>query len=823
MRADNGLAFTMTSLIPHQSHQSASRRELRLRLTQQQAVAHLGQVALTDVSSQELFDEATRAVASGLHTGFAGLLELVRDSGVFVVRSVVGWPSKWVGTEEVPGGGLSHSGYTVRAGESVIMQNAATESRFVVSPQSFGLGITSGISTVIGSNGSTFGVLSAHTQEQRDFSEHDVAFLEAVANVVSSALRRRAAEDQAEKALQILEAVVEGTTDEVFVKDLEGRFLTLNEPAARALGLPREELIGRSIHDVLPPIEAAVMLENDWIVLEHGTVETFEEEIPFASGTRHFLSTKGPYRARDGTVLGTFGIAHDITSRIRQEQELREARDYADRLIETSNAIVLVLDLDANILTFNHAAEEITGYSREEVLGRNWSMFLPRDRYPEPWKEYARLIRVGAPKQYENPIVTKSGEERMIIWRNDTLRDADEKIIGTVSFGIDVTETVAAKEHAQELEAQLHQAEKLEAIGQLAGGIAHDFNNLLLGIRGYGELALRRLERGEAGVDADLHELLDASDRAAKLTGQLLAVARRQVLQPEVIDLREVVFDMDKLLRHLIGERIELVAVCCDEAVHVEADRSRLEQIVANLAVNARDAMPDGGRLVIEVAAAPPEAPSDAKLTVTDTGSGMSEEVAARVFEPFFSTKGADGSGLGLATVHGIVTQSGGRIMVDSTLGHGSTFSVYLPLTDAVPVKAVPSARESGNGGGGESVLVAEDDPMVRSVVASTLADRGYSVASASDGATALELAAEMETLDLLVTDLVMPGLTGKETATRVRELFPDVRVLYMSGYTDDPSIHAGTFDQGTAFIQKPFPAGALSQSIRDLLEGDVA
>jgi two-component system cell cycle sensor histidine kinase/response regulator CckA len=375
---------------------------------------------------------------------------------------------------------------------------------------------------------------------------------------------------------------------------------------------------------------------------------------------------------------------------------------------------------------------------------------------------------------------------------------------------------VAQDEQRQSLEEQLRQSQKLEAIGRLAGGIAHDFNNLLLALRGYGELALRRLERGDSGVGDDIAEMLDATDRAAALTNQLLAFGRRQLLNPEVIDLCEVVEDMDKLLRRLIGEQVELVSVHGDEPVLVEVDRSQLEQVIANLAVNGRDAMPEGGRLEIEVGT---DGADQAVLSVADNGCGMEEDTVERLFEPYFTTKGDNGTGLGLATVHGIVSQSGGRIAVESAPGKGSTFQVFLPLADGVPAPAAAVVPEVEARGGSESILLIEDDPMVRSIVTAMLDHLGYNVVAVDGSELAIAtFSGTSEPFDLVLSDLVMPGLNGRQTFERLRALGCTAKVLYMSGYADD-ALLGSEDDAPIALIQKPFDGEALARKVRDALD----
>ena len=385
-----------------------------------------------------------------------------------------------------------------------------------------------------------------------------------------------------------------------------------------------------------------------------------------------------------------------------------------------------------------------------------------------------------------------SGEIRKVISRGTVFRSADGTPTRIVGVTLDETDRRTAEGERAQLENRLRQAEKLEALGQLAGGVAHDFNNLLVAIRGYGELALGKLERGEDGVPEYVEAVLAAADRAAGLTRQLLAFGRRQVLNPEVLDLNEIVRETDNLLKQLLSDNVQLVTTLSEEPVLVKADRGMLEQVITNLAVNARDAMPAGGVLRIQVATGDledsngDEPPRHAVLSVADEGSGIDAAVASHIFEPFFTTKGEEGTGLGLPTVHGIVAQSGGQVVLDTALGRGSTFTVYLPLSaDEV---TLPRVQRAGTADGGtELILLVEDDPAVRSIVSKMLASHGYEIAGAADGEEAIvRFEARERPIQLVVSDMVMLGLDGRQTIDRIRELEPATKVLYMSGYTDD-------------------------------------
>ncbi|MBA2457557.1 MAG: response regulator, partial [Gemmatimonadales bacterium] len=381
------------------------------------------------------------------------------------------------------------------------------------------------------------------------------------------------------------------------------------------------------------------------------------------------------------------------------------------------------------------------------------------------------------------------------------------------------------------LEEQLRQAQKMEAVGQLAGGIAHDFNNLLTAITGYAELVLMTL-----GADdprrPDVQEICHATDRAATLTRQLLAFSRRQVLQPRLIDLHRLAKDVERLLHRLIGENIEVVTLTDAGLGLVKADPSQMEQVLVNLAVNARDAMPGGGRLTIETrnvvlgteyatGHSMVEPGPYVLLAVTDDGTGMDQPTLARVFEPFFTTKGPGrGTGLGLSMVYGIVKQSGGYVWVYSELGRGTTFKIYLPRASGQAV--APEAELSVTAPGGhETILLVEDEPAVRALAQRVLAARGYSLLVAADGPAALEVAGRHHGgIDLLLTDVVMPGISGRELAQRLLALRPATRVLYITGYTEDTVVRHGLVQAGLAYLEKPFRADLLLTKVRQVLNG---
>jgi len=403
---------------------------------------------------------------------------------------------------------------------------------------------------------------------------------------------------------------------------------------------------------------------------------------------------------------------------------------------------------------------------------------------------------------------------------------------GLAIWSRDVTKRKEVEEALRHSEEQLRQAQKMEAIGRLAGGIAHDFNNLLTAIKGHAELLLAEIDESSS-KRADIEEIWKASERAAVLTRQLLAFSRQQVSQPRVLNLNDVVNEIGSMLGRLIGEDVELVLLPDPDLGYVMADPGQMEQVLMNLAVNARDAMPRGGRLTIETSNVeladdfPHRFAYDVRpgpyvmISVTDTGVGMDKEVQKRIFEPFFTTKEkGKGTGLGLSTVYGIVQQSGGYIWVDSRLGQGTTFKIYLPRVQAGPVEVEPVTVSPTSATGSETILVVEDEPAVRALICKTLRKNGYTVLEAVNGRDALRAASEHRgPLDLVLTDVVMPEMGGKELAERLSVSRPDTMIVFMSGYAESEIVHNGVLKPGTILLEKPFTPDSLARKVREVLD----
>ena len=524
-------------------------------------------------------------------------------------------------------------------------------------------------------------------------------------------------------------------------------------------------------------------------------------------------------------VRSALEMRHSRAERVAAEAALRANEQRFRALVEHSWDAIALFGPDGAILYGSPATTRILGYDLEEFVGRNAvDLVHPDDRDAVVGRLTETMTHPGARVEVVARVRHKDGSWRYLEGVFTNLLD-DPSVNAIVNNYRDATER-------RSLEQQVIQAQKMEAVGRLAGGVAHDFNNILTAIGGHTDLLLADLAPDDPRR-LDVDEIHRAADRAAALTQQLLAFSRRQVLQPKVLDLNALVQNVENLLRRLIGEDVILAAVLAPDAGRVRADPGQIEQVIVNLAVNARDAMPGGGRLTIETrnveldadyaAEHPAVVPGPyVSIAVSDTGTGMTTEVQAHMFEPFFTTKEVGkGTGLGLATVYGIVKQSGGSIWVYSELGHGTTFKVYLPRVDDpadLLTKAVPTDAASLRGT--ETILLVEDEPAVRAVARQVLTRQGYTVLEAPDGQAALAMVdATGPSIDLVLTDLVMPGMGGRNLADNLVRRFPDLRVLYMSGYTDDAIVRHGMLESGHAYLQKPFRPEALVHKIWEVLK----
>jgi PAS domain S-box-containing protein len=615
-------------------------------------------------------------------------------------------------------------------------------------------------------------------------------------------------------------SLVETTSDWIWEVDANGIYTYVSPHVRDLLGYRPEEMLGRKPLDFMPAEEARrVQTVFGPITMAHKPFRVLEKTHRHRNGSLIVLETSGvPVFDAVGRFGGYRGVDRDITERRKREQELVRL---AAAVEQTADSI-LITDVDGNIQYVNPAFERITGYSEAEALGRNARLLRSDKNSSQVYEDLWRTIKRGDIWVGQLTNRRKDGtyfDQHVTI---SPVRDDSGKVVNYVAVKQDRTAQL-------QVERQLQQSQRLEAIGQLAGGVAHDFNNLLTAILGYSELSLRRLKPDDR-IAHHVNEIRKAAERAAALTRQLLAFSRKQILEPRILNLNSVVSDLNQMLRRLIGEDIDLVTRFDEDLKSVKADPTKMEQVIMNLIINARDAMPRGGKLIIETHNATMSpgynvhrqalaAGEYVVLAVTDTGVGMNAETQTHIFEPFFTTKECgNGTGLGLSMVYGIVKQSEGYIRVRSELGEGTTFEVYLPSVEAV---ADPQSRplhepiETGS----ETLLLVEDDSSVRRVTARLLKSAGYIVIEAESGKEALYAISKYPKIDLVISDVVMPEMGGRELAEKLRHLIPGTRMLFMSGYEDDAVLRAEVAEKEIGFLEKPFTPQTLTRKVRDMIE----
>jgi len=640
----------------------------------------------------------------------------------------------------------------------------------------------------------------------------------AVERELEQAAERRARR-QAERQYQLL---FENNPEPMWVFDEETlAFLEVNNAACRHYGYSREEFLGMTIREIRPPEDLARLME----------ALAREPRGPNDSGV-------WKHRRKDGTIIDVEVVSHplpflgrpaqlvlalDVTARRQAERRIQERTTYLNALVENSPLAIVALNPAHRVQLVNPAFVRLFGYEPAELLGRDVDEFIAP---PDP------DLRAEAAGFAEGLLRGESIQKTTVRRRKDG-RTVDVKVYGVPLLNdgrlIGVYGIYEDVSEQRKLEEQLRLAQKMEAIGQLAGGVAHDFNNLLTSILGYSELVAARLQSDPAALE-EVEEIKRAGESAAGLTRQLLAFSRRQVLEPKVLELNAIVGSVEKMLRRLIGENIDLVTTLDPSLARVRADAGQIEQVIMNLAINSRDAMPQGGRLTIETANVELDeeyARRDATfrpgryvmLAVSDTGIGMDAETQSRIFEPFFTTKEmGKGTGLGLSTVYGIVKQTEGWIWVYSEPGRGTTFKIYLPQVEAA-ADSLDRPVEGASVGGSETVLLVEDAEPLRKLTRIVLERLGYAVLEASNAQDALAMAeAHAGPIHLVLTDVVMPDMGGAALASRLKGLRPAARVLYMSGYTDDAVVRHRVLEPGTRFLQKPFTPTSLARRVREAL-----
>lgn len=629
---------------------------------------------------------------------------------------------------------------------------------------------------------------------------------------------------RAERRIAQLAAIVESSKDAIYMVDTNKIVINWNYGAELVYGFSSEEAVGKSIDFIVPPDRAGEPAQIMARVMNGSRVDQFETIRQKKDGSRIDVSlTISPVYNAERKIISIAIIAQDITERKRSEQQIA----HLATIVESSSDAVFSTTIDGTILNWNPGAEIIYGYSAEEIVGKSISILLAQDRKGHIPGVLQRLDSGERSPNMESTHITKDGRKIHISYTVSPIKDKTGKAVAIAVINRDISDLVA-------LEAQFRQAQKMEAIGRLAGGVAHDFNNLLTPILGFSEIGLQELE-SSSPMRLYFEEISKAAEGARNVTRQLLSFSQKQLLETVVFNANDLISEMSTLIRRLVGEDIQVAVNLNKNPWMIKADKTEIQQVLMNLVVNSRDAMPEGGKITIETsnfianasyAAKHPEVGEGEyfSIEVRDTGTGMSKEVKQHLFEPFFTTKEkGKGTGLGLATSYAIIDQSRGNIIVDSEIGAGTSIKILLPRTaDSVAQTkpAVESPISEKLSKGYERILLVEDNDAVRQVTNQMLTKLGYAATQASNGAEGLEIAkTDPSQFPLVLTDVVMPNMSGKQMADELLKIYPKTKVVFMSGYMDEPVLQHGLSESSVILIRKPFTLSLLASKIREVLD----
>jgi len=680
-------------------------------------------------------------------------------------------------------------------------------------------------------NGRVYGTLTASIPQTFALDQEEQSLFQEVGDDIAFGLYNIEQEEKRSKMVKELSysearhrAVFEGTAEGILIAETESKEFRYANPAiCQMLGYTQDELKKMGVKDIHPPNDLDRVISEFEVQAKHGKV--LAQDIPCLrkDGTIFYAEFNTTQTMIDG-VSCNVGFVTEVTERKKLIDALKESEERFKTLFEFAPDAYYLHNLEGRLIDGNRAAEKLVGYSKEELIGKSFIEMELLD--PEGLQKAAELLQKSVQGLSTGPVELilkqKDGKQVFIEIRTFPISIKGQKLV--LGIARDISER-------KSLEQQLQQFQKLEAIGRLSGGVAHDFNNLLTAVIGNAEFILTDLPKDNP-LRSGIEEIISAGERGATLTRQLLAFSRKQVLQPKVINLNNTVRDMEKMLHRMIREDIELRTVLTSDLGQVEADPSQIEQVIMNLVVNARDAISGGGKISIETGNVDLDeeyarthiavkAGPYVMLSVSDTGIGMSREIQAKIFEPFFTTKEKEkGTGLGLSTVYGIVKQSNGNIWVYSEPGKGTTFKVYLPRVEKTAPEAIKMAKQSDTPTGAETILVVEDDEMVRNFAVRVLRGYGYKILIASNGEEAVRISGEHQgTIHLMLTDVVMTGISSRDVEEILKSSRPEMKVLFMSGYTDNTIVHHGVLDTGKAFIGKPFTPNALGRKVREVLD----
>jgi PAS domain S-box-containing protein len=747
--------------------------------------------------------------------------------------------------------GMGPSGIAIRTEQPSYVKDIENDSTFAIwRNEALERGYRSSLAVPLSFSGQT-GSLNIYAAEPDAFDAEEIELMVQLANDLGygiKSLRTRekhqrtsealweSAEEYKKLAIQrnqernLLRALIDSIPDLIFFKDHESIYLGCNKAFEAFAGRSEKNLIGRTDLDLFPREVGEFFREMDRQMMAQRTARRNEEWVDYPDGRHVYLETlKTPFYDKDGNVLGLIGISRDITARNQAEQALKDSEALLRKVFEAIPDLLVVLDKDLRILKSNwHGYENIVDLSVHDNKPYCYEVFFEAQENPCESCHVIDVLNSGKPVSTEmfNPLRNAYRE----IHAYPVFDEAGE-VSMVVELIKDISELKRERNERKKLEAQLLQAQKMEAIGQLAGGIAHDFNNILTAIIGYAEIISVRLEQGSP-LRHFIEQVLKSSERAAELVNSLLSFSRKHVLHPRPVNLCEIVQGLKKMLGRIVREDIDFRTTVFEKELVVLADKGQIEQMLMNFVTNAKDAMPQGGTLSVDLS--PVSMDSDfahaygfgehgdyACLSVTDTGCGMDEETQKKIFEPFFTTKDVGkGTGLGMAIIYGIVKQHNGYINVYSELGRGTTFRVYLPLMAEEKGEIPEAVCVESPKGGNETILLVEDDPTVRELHRMILEEAGYTVIEAIDGQDALaKFMKHQPVIDMLATDVVMPNIDGKRLFLEIQAYRPEIKVLFMSGYTKDIVIGKGVLDDETDFISKPVTPSVLLGKVRNILD----